>query len=687
MNRRQKIIVSITGIFIVLLALVGLTYAYFLTRITGNSNPTSISVTTANLELVYGDGTTTILEPDTALIPSSTEVGTKDFTVTNNGENTSYTVLIEDTVTKYATAGSYKDEDGSIVSYTANQPTEFESNDFRYTLSCKKYNKAEYTADSETAVATGDCDGISEQKMFPIDGGVMVSNNILSTEVHVYELKFWYIDTGENQSKDMNKTYNAKVNIVDIRENNPYAVGEESVYEKSLAYNIINNALLKTNGTELVNTTPTKAVNQISSFKYVKAADPTTFTSSRSSATNYYITYSDDYTINESDGNFTLVNKDGSTPITVKYTGADMAETLKGKYAYWNKNQDTAKNVTNISSIYKISTTASDIAASTIKYSSIQKGQESTEKVLSATQDNLGTTYYYRGGVQDNYVLFNNMCFRIVRIEGDGSVKLTLAGEIEAGATNCNGVTDTSAIINNGSGVTYGYKTTTGLDGNDWYMADYENDGKTSTNTTGNSNTSLKESLDAWFDSKFKNEGVLTAAGNKVKNDEWCLGGNYNYKYDETTGALMSDADLAAQYAAREEEGYAYYSWRYSSGKRIYGTTKYTDLTCGETEDVIESRVGSITADEVALAGGASSINYTYYLYENAKEMYYWTLSRARFGSDIDDAFYVSGDGRLDYYSVDFNYPAVRPSVTLVTNTQITKGTGIKGDPYIINVG
>ena len=51
MNRKQKIIISVTGIFIVLLILVGLTYAYFLTRIQGNTNTKSISVTTANLIL------------------------------------------------------------------------------------------------------------------------------------------------------------------------------------------------------------------------------------------------------------------------------------------------------------------------------------------------------------------------------------------------------------------------------------------------------------------------------------------------------------------------------------------------------------------------------------------------------------------------------------------------------------
>ena len=38
MNRKQKLIVSITGITIVMLALLGLTYGYYLTRIQGNTN-------------------------------------------------------------------------------------------------------------------------------------------------------------------------------------------------------------------------------------------------------------------------------------------------------------------------------------------------------------------------------------------------------------------------------------------------------------------------------------------------------------------------------------------------------------------------------------------------------------------------------------------------------------------------
>jgi len=301
------------------------------------------------------------------------------------------------------------------------------------------------------------------------------------------------------------------------------------------------------------------------------------------------------------------------------------------------------------------------------------------EKVLSATQDNLGTSYYYRGAVQDNYVLFNNMCFRIVRIEGDGSIKLTLAGEVSEGATNCNGVTETSALINDGASVSYGYKTIEGLDGNTWYMADYENDGKTATNTTGNTSTSLKESLDTWFDTKFKSEGELTAAGNKVKEDTWCLGGKDDYKYN-SDGALLDATGLQSIYDENE-----YYFWNYSPYKRLFGTTKYADITCGDSEDKIKSRVGSITADEAVLAG-ATGENYTYYLYENAQYKNYWTLSRSSFVGDSDRAFCVGNYGNLGGNTVNRNNPVVRPSVTLVTNTQITKGTGIKGDPYIIDI-
>ena len=102
MNRRQKIVLSVTGIFLVLLLLVGLTYAYFLTRITGNTNDKSISVSTANLAIVYGNDDGSVIGEGEKITPGTT-FEPKTFTVTNEGNDTTeYVVVIEDTSVTFA---------------------------------------------------------------------------------------------------------------------------------------------------------------------------------------------------------------------------------------------------------------------------------------------------------------------------------------------------------------------------------------------------------------------------------------------------------------------------------------------------------------------------------------------------------------------------------------------------------
>lgn len=45
---------------------------------------------------------------------------------------------------------------------------------------------------------------------------------------------------------------------------------------------------------------------------------------------------------------------------------------------------------------------------------------------LGAIADNTGTSYYYRIDAQNNYIKINDLMFRIIRINGDGSIRLML---------------------------------------------------------------------------------------------------------------------------------------------------------------------------------------------------------------------------------------------------------------------
>ncbi len=201
MSRKQRIIVSVTGIFLVLLILVGLTYAYFLTKIKGNENNKSISVTTANLLLEYADVNDELIT-DSAVEPGKT--WTKTFVATNKGNKTvTYGVALENVVN-----------------------TLERKEDLVYTLDCKQYSKTGFSIDKTnktvTGTISGTCNGVSEETTFPSIGTILVQNDIADDKAQVYTLLVTYKETNTDQSVDMNKTFSAKANIVDPNNFNPY---------------------------------------------------------------------------------------------------------------------------------------------------------------------------------------------------------------------------------------------------------------------------------------------------------------------------------------------------------------------------------------------------------------------------------------------------------------------------------
>ena len=104
-----------------------------------------------------------------------------------------------------------------------------------------------------------------------------------------------------------------------------------------------------------------------------------------------------------------------------------------------------------------------ETSADGFTYSKISGGMktfpEETEAVMASIADDYGTSYYFRGEVTNNYVEFANKCWRIVRVTGDGSVKLTLFNNNAGGKTNpCAEANDSGdAAITDKSKFNYAY--------------------------------------------------------------------------------------------------------------------------------------------------------------------------------------------------------------------------------------
>ena len=644
MNRKTKIIVSITGITLVGLMLLGLTYGYFITKINGNTNAKSISVSSAKKVVEYTDLSEEIsgkiIEPGYETI--------KVFTAKNIGDTSAtYHIYLDNVVNEF-----------------------IRIQDITYTLYRKVGNNTIDTSNLSDSdiVASG---------ILPKSNNYILLNQTIETpnDYYTYALKINYINSEENQDEDQGHTFSFKVQLHGDIVNN-FTKG-------TLAYSILDNSMKKTNGTEFVMTPKTKVAEEVSSYKYyTDRVDEASTESSMTVSTTYqgyYWTYGTGYTINESTGKFTLTGVS-----TCKYNDGTCFSTLVGKYLVStsvggnSSSTDTQKTTTNLSSIYLV-TDGSSIMLKTKKISPVTN---SLEKEVSVAMDDYGVSYYYRGGVEDNYVNFAGMCWRTVRIAGDGSIKLILEDQDSICATsdgNWNIPTTTGGTTKTGN---FGYtehasNTLTASDGtknsSTRYLMNYLNGG------TNN---------DKSMATAFKNfqTGPLANYLDKLKAGDWCLNDKAYATSRDNTTALTSQEILDKQIKRT--------TFYYDSSVRLNGkTTKEPTLKCNGTvmtkfADNTDMYVGTLTADEKVYAGGkVYTDNPDYYLindYQKSNLLFFCSLSPTYFYGNHDIAFYVRSDGYLSDNSVYNNNFSFRPAVTLLSSTQITGGNGTKANAYTI---
>ena len=302
-----------------------------------------------------------------------------------------------------------------------------------------------------------------------------------------------------------------------------------------------------------------------------------------------------------------------------------------------------------------------------------------SEALLASTEDDYGTSYYFRGAVTNNYVEFANKCWRIVRVGGDGSVKLILHNDNPTGAANpCDAANNSaSAAFAHYNGSTYTSRFNENYDDNAYIGFKYGTPGSSKYETThANTNKStILTNLEAWYEkNNLKNYEKVIA------DTVWC---NDKTNVTDTSYDPWSITPNGLEYA----KNVTYYG----ATQRLVGTSGSAggtgpSLKCNGELSKINSKVGLITADELAFAGYAYNIgNTTTYLQENATNTYWWSLSP--YGFDVGSAgvWGVNGSaGYFDNYNVRGTY-GVRPLISLKSTTNVT-GEGTSSAPYIISM-
>ena len=302
-----------------------------------------------------------------------------------------------------------------------------------------------------------------------------------------------------------------------------------------------------------------------------------------------------------------------------------------------------------------------------------------TEALLASAEDDYGTSYYFRGAVKNNYVEFANKCWRIVRVGGDGSVKLILHNDNTTGAANpCDSANNSaSAAFARYSGTTYTSAFNDYSDDNAYVGFKYGTPGSSTYEAThANTNKStILTNLETWYNNNLK------AYENVIDDNVWCN--------DKTN---VTDTSYDWSYGGNAT------GLGYGTNKTYYGATRRLvssigsaggtgpSLKCTGELSKINLKVGLITADELAFAGYAFFINNTTtYLQENATDTYWWSLSPFYFLDSYAGVWNVIGsDGGFDIGRV-YYASGLRPSISLKPSTNVT-GNGTSSTPYIISM-
>ncbi len=404
---------------------------------------------------------------------------------------------------------------------------------------------------------------------------------------------------------------------------------------------------------------------------------------------------------------------------TAKYYNLDVIQdnvvgkTFKGNIKVANTNCSFNEQILGGDYVLLKSTGASSVAEAKSQIESKPKPDFSTvttasDKGMYSAQDDLGTSYYFRGAVDNNWVKYgkytkdmyncnngtisatdtgnsctkiasngDDMYWRIIRINGDNSIRMIYTGT-SAPDSNTK-VVMTESTNNSG----YIRATSAGRSkfNQNYNSAEYVGYMYTIKEQHGTSKSSdIKTFLDNWY----ANYTDLNKTGTKITDQIYC-----NDRTASTSDVAYSPTNYTTLTSWNSTETTYYYG---AYGRIVKDNNPM--LTCavdsdrftvnkinGKGNSALTYPIGLITIDELEMAGNNwSESNTSYYLHTGA---YYWAGSPLVFSDGNSLEFGMDGGGTLGRGDVT-DYIGVRGVVSLSSESKLL-GSGTYNDVYTVN--
>ncbi len=308
----------------------------------------------------------------------------------------------------------------------------------------------------------------------------------------------------------------------------------------------------------------------------------------------------------------------------------------------------------------------------------MRKSEELSENKIYSYPEGNGTTYLFRGNVQDNWLNFAGHTWRIIRINSDGTLRLIY----QCGSTDCQDTTGDNTQIGTSAYKLKPYDDNTYVG---YYYGTPESDYITTHKSLITNPSTIATAVKHWYNG----DGNMT---------------NYT-KYISGSTGFCNDRSLstAAKPSGFEGDGTGTQATAYGAMGRLLdtnwaGLTGVTpSLNCSSNDlftysenkgvgnGILEVPAALITADEVALAGmlaGDSNAVTSNWLNTNK---YYWTMS-PRYGTIQASVFFTNSNGALSNSSSNTDLSiGVRPVINLKSNITLEPGgNGTVGNPYVV---